>query len=76
MLIGSGWIVLALLLAIGGALLRRRWFGDWDRPRIGAVDMLFSAKGVVSLLLFGLFHLLWFMVTGVPLIMGLITLFS
>ena len=76
MMVGLGLTLLALFLAVGGAFLRQRWFAGWDRPRIGAVDMLFSPRGLLSLVLFGLFHLVWFMAVGVPFVMGMLYLFA
>jgi cytochrome c biogenesis protein ResB len=67
-------IILSVLFAIGGYFLKQRLFKGWEQRRIGAIDGLFSARGLLAFLLYALYHVAWFMLTGMSLIMGLVYL--
>jgi hypothetical protein len=75
MIYGVLMIAACVAIAIGGYRLRQKLFGGWDdTPRIGAIDMLFSLKGLLSVFLYMVFHLLWFTMTFTALILGIVYL--
>jgi hypothetical protein len=74
MLIGALLIILGLMSAVGGYFLKQHLYTGWDKIRIGAVDNLFSARGLLSLLIYLLFHAFWFFLSLFLLVMGLVSL--
>ena len=50
------------LAACGGFFVFRKYFRSHE-PRIGAIDQLFSRRGLAYIFLFAVFHIVWF---GLP----------
>lgn len=62
----------AVAVAVGGYRLRQKLFSGWDEPRIGAIDMLFTLKGLAAIVMYAAFHFLWFVITFTALIVGVV----
>jgi hypothetical protein len=74
MLFGALFITLGLICTLGGYFLKQHLYPDWGRARIGAVDGLFSVRGLLTLLLYLLFHALWFFLSLFFFVMGVVYL--